>query len=138
MEDNHRVEVRVYVQKVKHLEYEHRNNLKGIEIDGSNFNRDEYTNSDTRVHTHKDNKRGLKEELRERDLNNAEEIRNVKQQHEKILMSMREGFMGNLGELKERCERKLGSLEGDLELRRKVDIHEIEERKNLHINDLMR
>jgi growth arrest-specific protein 8 len=29
-------------------------------------------------------------------------------------------------------------LEDDLELRRKVDIHEIEERKNQHINDLMR
>merc|ERR1712100_121065 len=26
----------------------------------------------------------------------------------------------------------------DLELRRKVDIHEIEERKNLHVNDLMK
>lgn len=29
-------------------------------------------------------------------------------------------------------------LEDDLELRRKVDMHEMEERKNLHINDLMR
>jgi len=29
-------------------------------------------------------------------------------------------------------------LEDDLELRRKVDIHEIEERKNQHINDLMK
>jgi len=25
--------VRVYVQKVKHLDYEHKNNLKAIEID---------------------------------------------------------------------------------------------------------
>ena len=30
MEDNHRVEVRVYVQKVKHLEYEHKNALGRI------------------------------------------------------------------------------------------------------------
>lgn len=29
-----RVEVRVYVQKVKHLEYEHQNNLKSITMDG--------------------------------------------------------------------------------------------------------
>ena len=27
-EENHRVEVRVYIQKVKHLQYEHKNNLK--------------------------------------------------------------------------------------------------------------
>ena len=31
MEDNHRVEVRVYVQKVKHLEYEHKNTLGRVE-----------------------------------------------------------------------------------------------------------
>ncbi|CAN0427393.1 unnamed protein product, partial [Hapterophycus canaliculatus] len=37
MEDNHRVEVRVYVQKVKHLEYEHQNNLKSITMDGQHL-----------------------------------------------------------------------------------------------------
>ena len=51
---------------------------------------------------------------------------------------MREVFETNLSSLRSRCETKLTSLEADLELRRKVDIHEIEERKNLHINDLMR
>ena len=34
MEDNHRVEVRVYLQKVKHLEYEHNNNLRNIAVEG--------------------------------------------------------------------------------------------------------
>lgn len=33
MEDNHRVEVRVYEQKVKHLEYEHRNGMTRIAKD---------------------------------------------------------------------------------------------------------
>ena len=32
MEDNHRVEVRVYVQKVKHLSYEHSNNIKRVHV----------------------------------------------------------------------------------------------------------
>eukprot|EP01037_Dinobryon_pediforme_P038540 gene38540-46621_t len=35
LEDNHRVEIRVYQQKVKHLEYEHRNNIKAIIQDGT-------------------------------------------------------------------------------------------------------
>ena len=35
LEDNHRVELRVYQQKVKHLEYEHRNNIKAIVADGT-------------------------------------------------------------------------------------------------------
>merc|ERR1712054_588319 len=43
-----------------------------------------------------------------------------------------------LNELEDRLKNRLAELEADLELRRKVHIHEIEERKNLHINDLMR
>jgi len=35
-------------------------------------------------------------------------------------------------------ERKLENLREELELRLKVEIHEIEERKNQHINDLMK
>ena len=34
-------------------------------------------------------------------------------------------------------ELKLGALQKELSLRMKVEIHEIEERKNQHINDLM-
>ena len=51
---------------------------------------------------------------------------------------MRKQFEENTAELKERCIERLGQLEADLELRRKVHIHEIEERKNLHISDLMK
>jgi growth arrest-specific protein 8 len=35
LEDNHRVELRVYQQKVKHLEYEHRNKIKDIVREGT-------------------------------------------------------------------------------------------------------
>merc|ERR1711968_363014 len=62
----------------------------------------------------------------------------VKQQHAKNLHKMREGFEESLEELHKRCGQRLEQLEADLELRRKGHIHEIEERKNLHINDLMR
>lgn len=37
LEDNHRVELRVYQQKVKHLEYEHKNNIREIVKDGTNW-----------------------------------------------------------------------------------------------------
>jgi hypothetical protein len=37
MEDNHRVELRVYQQKVKHLEYENKNNIKAIVMDGTSM-----------------------------------------------------------------------------------------------------
>ena len=37
-----------------------------------------------------------------------------------------------------RCQNRLNTLENDLELQRRVEIHEVEERKNLHINDLIK
>merc|ERR1719238_2417651 len=53
-------------------------------------------------------------------------------------MKLREEFEKNIDALTDRCEIRVTQLKHDLELRRKVDIHEIEERKNLHINDLMK
>ncbi|KAH8052686.1 positive regulation of protein localization to cilium [Aureococcus anophagefferens] len=138
MEDNHRVEVRVYLQKVKHLEYEHNNNLRNIAVEGEHFMTEEHENHDNRAYELKKTKKSLKLELAEREWSNAEEIKQVKQQHAKNLLKMREGFEGQLGELSDRCGKRLEQLAADLELRRKVHVHEIEERKNLHINDLMR
>lgn len=138
MEDNHRVEVRVYLQKVKHLEYEHNENLKNITAESDALVKEEHGNHDDRSYELKNTKKALKLELAEREWSNAEEIKTLKQQHAKNLQKMREGFEAQLNELQDRCEGRLEQLEADLELRRKVHIHEIEERKNLHINDLMR
>ena len=67
----------------------------------------------------------LKEDLKDKTTTNASEISNVKIQHLKILQQMRDAFEVNLRELGGRCEGKLGDLGDDLELRRKVDIHEV-------------
>ena len=45
LEENHRVEVRVYSQKVKHLEYEHKNNVKKSGVEGGKIKVMIYTNS---------------------------------------------------------------------------------------------
>lgn len=138
MEDNHRVEVRVYVQKVKHLDYEHKNNLKRVNVDGSG-----HLDEERDLHQHREvvlrsTKQSLKLELKERELSNEDEIDQMKQAHEKNLMKLREQFEKNNAALEERCQQRLRELQESLELRRKVDIHEIEERKNLHVNDLMK
>ncbi|CAK4072037.1 unnamed protein product [Aphanomyces euteiches] len=138
MEDNHRVEVRVYIQKVKHLEYEHKNNLKRVKTDGLTHIDEEKDMHVHREHKLKGAKQALKLELKERELSNEDEIEQMKQSHEKNLLKLREQFEKNNAALEERLQARLAQLQEDLELRRKVDIHEIEERKNLHINDLMK
>lgn len=137
MEDNHRVEVRVYVQKVKHLEYEHKNHMKRVAGERTSTVFEEGEEHTAREVEMRKAKRLLKTELRESEMVNAEEIRSMKTLHDKNLSKMRSEFEKNLASLQEKYEARVSQLRADLELRRKVEIHEIEERKNLHINDLL-
>lgn len=138
LEDNHRVELRVYQQKVKHLEYEHRNNVKGIIIDGVNLLDVEKISQDTREKELLRSKEQLKYEQMEIELVNANKIAEVRQQHEKQITKLRQQFDDGLSELSSRSEGRLQQLGTDLELRRRVEVHEVEERKNQHINDLVK
>lgn len=138
LEENHRVEVRVYVQKVKHLEYEHKNASKKIKRDGEVSVEDEHESNVRREVELKRIKKSLKLELKERELANEFQITEWKEKHAKNLSKLREEFNHNLEVLEGKYKERLTTLDRDLELRRKVEVHEIEERKNLHINDLMR
>merc|ERR1711988_716528 len=138
MEDNHRVEKRVYLQKVKHLEYEHKHGLDSIAIEGENALAEEQASHEAREKALKIQKKDYKMDLSEREMVRAEDVNDFKARNEKSLQMMRSMFEGNTAELEARCKERLTQLEADLELRRKVHIHEIEERKNLHISDLMK
>jgi chromosome segregation ATPase len=138
LEDNHRVELRVYQQKVKHLEYEHRNNVKGIVVDGVSLLDGEKGTQDVREKDLLRSKEQLKFEQMEVELVNANKVAEVRQQHEKQIAKLRQQFEDGLSELSTRSEGRLKQLETDLELRRRVEVHEVEERKNQHINDLVK
>ena len=51
---------------------------------------------------------------------------------------MREEFQNQAKEIEDKYEKKLKQLREELDIRRKTEIHEIEERKNQQINTLMR
>ena len=138
LEDNHRVELRVYQQKVKHLEYEHKNGIKGIVKEGSASLDKEQDEHRTRERDQLKLKEQLKFERMEVELVNAQRVAEVRAQHDKQLAKLRSQFDDGLNELRSRCDRRLSNLEFELELRRRVEIHEVEERKNQHINDLIK
>jgi len=72
-------------------------------------------------------------------MENEETVEQLSEKHEKSMLIMRNQiFEKNENDLRDRCENRLSQLKTDLELRRKAHIHEITERKNLHINDLMK
>jgi growth arrest-specific protein 8 len=138
LEDNHRVELRVYQQKVKHLEYEHRNNIKAIVQDGTQILEDEQKQHEEREKDLLRSKEQLKFEQLELELVNASKIAELRQQADRQLFKLRQQFDDGLSELTSRCETRLRQLQVNLELRRRVEVHEVEERKNQHINDLMK
>jgi len=137
MQDTHRNDIRIYLQKVIHLEYEHANNVDAVQTTGEGERVAEEASHLKHKSEQKKEKMGLKMSLRSQEVNNVEQIRSLKLLEQKDMTKLREDFEGNHQELNGNYEKRLKELEDDLELRRKMEIHEIEERKNRHINDLM-
>jgi len=138
LEENHRVELRVYLQKVRHLEYEHRHALRSVGEDTQHHDAAEREHHEARTHTLKRAKNDIRKDLGEREISNAEEVTILREQHAKNLKRLRLEFEEEVHDLGLKCQKRLSALDVDLRMRRKVHIHEIEERKNLHINDLIR
>eukprot|EP01137_Pigoraptor_chileana_P029764 Opistho-2@15380 len=138
MEERHQVEIKVYKQKVKHLLYEHQNNITELKTDGTmalKLEQDEYRKRETEL---RKDKRAFKLELKEYELSHEDIIKTLKQEHDKQVTTLRQDFERQSRELQLKYERKMKTMREELELRRKNEIHEIEERKNGQINTLMR
>jgi len=137
MQDTHRNDIRIYLQKVIHLEYEHANNVDAVQTMGEKERIQEEGHHLKRKAELGKEKLQLKNAVKEIDVQYEEEIRALKQAIGKEMTKLREEFEENHQDLKQKYEDRLQDLREDLELRRKMEIHEIEERKNKHINDLM-
>lgn len=138
MEERHQVEIKVYKQKVKHLLYEHQNNITTLKADGElalKLQQDDFRKRENELNK---DKRNLKFELKEQELSNQDTIRQLKLEHAKEITKLRQEFELQARELQQKYEKKMKMLRDDLELRRKQEIHEIEERKNTHITELMK
>lgn len=137
MSDTHRNDIRIYLQKVIHLEYEHTNNLEAVQTLAK-------TEQEASAKAHEDSRRELKDlklalksSLHKSEVAHEEEIKRLKEVERKEMQKLREQFERNYSELLSNYETRLANLRDDLDLRKKMELHEIEERKNRHINDLM-
>ena len=137
LEDNHRVELKVYNQKIKHLEYDHKNAVEKVDIEGTSNGKEERNEHVYTENTAKKNKIDLRVTISERELANIDAVKDLSANHDRNLKKMKDEYDKVLMELQGKYEEKLKRLKADLELRLKVEIHEIEERKNKHRNELM-
>jgi hypothetical protein len=138
LEEKTAVEIKVYKQKVKHLQYEHQNNVTLLKTDNemtTKLQEDEHRNREAEL---KKDKRSLKVEIKESQLANEDVIRNLKLDQDKAMTRLRQEHERHLKELQARFDQEVSTLRDELEVRRKMETLEIEERKNLHINELMK
>jgi hypothetical protein len=137
LERDHRVHIKVHEQKVQNLEYEHKESRRQVQSMGESAIEDEREVHMDRIRGMNKEKLDIKKDLREQQLENEEDVKMMRQNFEKSLVKLRETFEGNHQMLRDRYEEQVRELRVDLELRRKVETHEVEERKNQHINELM-
>lgn len=83
-------------------------------------------------------KESLKIEKFEKELLQSTNVTELRQQHDKQLSKLRQNFDESLGQLVIQYDKRFNNLLSDLDLQRCVEIHEVEERKNQHINDLIK
>ncbi|KAL9974147.1 hypothetical protein ACROYT_G011151 [Oculina patagonica] len=137
-EERHQVEIKVYKQKVKHLLYEHQNNIAELKAESAvalKLAQDDHKNNEQDL---RKNKRSLKVELKEQELSHEDVVKNLKKGHDEHVTKLRQDFERQVKEIESKYDKKMKSLREELELRRKTEIHEIEERKNGQINTLMK
>ena len=138
LENNHRVTLRVYDQKINHLQYAHKNTLQSISKSAENTTLTSSTSSDLeKQQLLESSKLEIQYEKVQQSGKNETLIAELKKEHEMYLSKLSSQFEEGLRELMIRCESRRESIETDYELRRRVDVHEVEERKNMHVNELI-
>jgi len=137
LQDTHQNHIRLYLQRVVHLEYEHANNVDAIKA-VSEKERAEEENARLRKKALLQKlKLQLRSELEKEELQYEEEIRNLRDIERKEVAKLRERFEKNQQQLKEQYDASLKQQKEDLLLQTKVELHSIEERRNSHINMLI-
>lgn len=137
LEEEHQMEVRVYLHKVKQLEYEQEKTNKEIENDGEEAKKKETEYFDQRLTDMTKDKLKLKSDYTTKEKDNIVNITKLEEKKSKYYDTYEKEFNLKLKNLIAKYELRLVKLREELELKLKVEIHELEERKNLHINELI-
>lgn len=137
MEDAHWVEIKVYMQWVKHLNYEHSHALETVMLNAEEAQDDELTWHQQTEKEARKTKKEKKEKFKEVDYAHMEMVNSEHNQLARDVDNLKETLDEKKWALIQSYEEKLKKLREELELRLKVEVHEIEEWKNMHYNELM-
>lgn len=139
MESKHQVEIKVYKQKIRHLLYEHRLHVQEVRAECDRNVTESIDEHHQRVEALKQEKVRLLSGMGKEAVEHEEMVLKKRDDHRHMLTTIKHSNYKNaLEELEERYKNKINTLKEELDLRRRAEIHEIEERKNEHINQLIK
>ena len=138
LERNHNIEVKLYLQRVKHLEFEQERSNLEVENDGEGGKNKENEYFDRRVEVQNNQKQDSKKRHIDHEKKYIEDVAVLESHNKSKEQLLRENYSRELDEIEKKDQARLLQLKEELDLKLKVEVHEVEERKNLHINELMR
>lgn len=137
MEEDHKIEMTVYMRKLQYLEYEHQNkNTRLVATNAQNAMSEERKDFLTREEEQKKLKKSLMGDYKKNDSKSVEDIKLLEEKQANLLKIEQNDLENSKNRLIEKYEEKLENLKRDLELRIKVEMHELDERKHKHVNNL--
>lgn len=139
METNHKHEIAAFSNKYQHLEYEHDTFIeKTLVNDSLAAVEEEEKIRKNREEIYFQDKLQLKGDLKIDTEKNRNEIEIEKENLRKAYEIVKKQLDNSLKTVKNNYDIKIQNLEADLELRLRIEIHELEERKNLHRSCLVK
>ena len=104
MEEDHRSEVKVYLQKVKHLEFERDQNNTHVETDGDQKRQNEITRHIDRNSELQNKKKLHKKDYETADKVDEQRVETINDENQRALNIARENFQGKIGQLTDKYE----------------------------------
>ncbi|KDO21499.1 hypothetical protein SPRG_12463 [Saprolegnia parasitica CBS 223.65] len=119
LEEKHQVEIKVYKQRVKHLLYEHQNEITTLKTESETslkLGQDDHRTTERELKT---DKRSLKLDLKEMELSHEDYLKTLKQEQDKRITILRQEFERHAKELQQKFERKRKLFRDELESTRR-------------------
>ncbi|KAK4881160.1 hypothetical protein RN001_004479 [Aquatica leii] len=137
VDEKNEEEIKFHKQQVKHLKYEHQNNLTECKAEATvalKLAQDKFVAQEREL---VDDKMRLKKQLREQEVSFQDLIKALKLKHSEDLSKVKKQFETRAKEIERKYSKKYFTIMEELEVKRRMEVSEIEERKNCQISTLI-
>jgi hypothetical protein len=137
LEEKHQVEIKIYKQRLKHLLYEHQNELTQKKTEAEKalkMAQDDDRENEVDI---KEDRRSLNIQLKELEFTHEEYIRSLKREQDQKVTFLRHEFERRSSEITKNYDMRMKKTRELLDRKRKDEIKSIEDRKHVMIDFLM-